>query len=64
MAAMDDFYEDDEPVEEVIRAFNEGEKGVTGPATWSSSAFLNLPGRIGKLLDRLHNQSTKELPAR
>ena len=64
MAEMDDdFYEPDEPVDHVIRAFEEGEKGVTGHATWSSTSFLKLPGRIGKLLN-LTNKSTRELPAR
>jgi hypothetical protein len=29
MATTDDFYEDDEPLEDVLRAFREGEKYVT-----------------------------------
>jgi hypothetical protein len=31
MAADDDFYEDDEPLEDVLRAFRDGEKYVTEP---------------------------------
>ena len=31
MAADDDFYEDDEPLADVLRAFQEGEKYVTEP---------------------------------
>jgi hypothetical protein len=32
----EDFYEDDQPVEEVLAAFQQGEKGITGPAMpWS-----------------------------
>jgi hypothetical protein len=27
-----DFYEEDEPIEDVLRAFDEGDKGLTGPA--------------------------------
>jgi len=29
VADSDEFYEDDEPVDSVIRAFHEGEKGMT-----------------------------------
>lgn len=28
---MDDFYEDDEPVEKIVEAFERGRKFVTGP---------------------------------
>jgi hypothetical protein len=31
VTAADDFYEDDEPLEDVVRAFQEGEKYVTEP---------------------------------
>lgn len=27
---MDDFYEDDEPVDEIVAAFDHGDRGVTG----------------------------------
>ena len=64
MAEMDDFYESDEPVDDVIRAFERGEKGVTGRVTWSNTSFLKIPGWVGRLRDNLTNKSTKELPAR
>ena len=63
MAEKDDFYEPDEPVEEVIRAFEQGQKGVTGHVTWSDTSFLPVPGWIGRLRENLDNKSTKELPA-
>lgn len=31
MDQHDDFYEEDEPVADVVRAFEEGERGVTAP---------------------------------
>lgn len=34
-------YEDDEPVEDVVSAFDAGEKGVTAPGV---NARLDLPG--------------------
>ncbi len=44
MEPVDDFYEDDEPVEKIIDIFDRGDKGVTAPksavrsvrVTWSS----------------------------
>lgn len=63
MAEMDDFYEPDEPVEDVIRAFEEGDKGVTGHLTWSDTSFLPVPGWIGRLRENAANKSTIELPA-
>lgn len=43
MAATGDFYEEDEPVGEVLAAFEAGQKGVTGKrAGWSD--YLRLPG--------------------
>lgn len=36
---MDDFYEEDEPLDEVVAAFERGRSGVTGrPATWDAEA--------------------------
>jgi hypothetical protein len=63
MAEIEDFYEDDEPVEHVIQAFERGEKGLTGRATWSDTSYFRLPGRVEKLLNNLSNKSTRELPA-
>lgn len=36
----DDFYEDDEPVEDVLAAFNAGEKGYTVPPVPAGGHFL------------------------
>lgn len=59
-----DFYEPDEPVEDVIRAFEQGEKGLTGHVTWSDTSFLPLPFWAGRLReDPDTNKSTRELPA-
>ena len=59
-----DFYEPDEPVEDVIRAFEQGEKGLTGHVTWSDTSFLPLPLWVGRLPENPSaNKSTTELPA-
>jgi len=63
MAEIDDFYEDDEPVDHVMRAFEQGEKGLTGRATWSDTSYFRLPGRVENILIKLTNKSTRELPA-
>jgi hypothetical protein len=41
MAADDDFYEDDEPLEDVLRAFREGEKYVTEPPHQGVTLFVS-----------------------
>jgi hypothetical protein len=40
MTNDDDFYEDDEPVEAVLAAFNAGEKGLTAPPVPGGGHFL------------------------
>jgi hypothetical protein len=44
MAAADDFYEDDEPLEDVIRAFREGEKYSTEPPHQGMTMYFNIGG--------------------
>lgn len=63
MAAMDDFYEPDESVDQVVSAFERGEKGVTGRPTWSTTSYFQLPVRIEQVLQHFNNKSTRELPA-
>lgn len=41
-AAGDDFYEDDEPLEDVLRAFQDGEKFVTAQPHQGVTLFFNL----------------------
>ena len=36
-----DFYEEDEPVEKIVAAFERGEKGLTGRPTWARTEFLS-----------------------
>lgn len=46
MAVVGDFYEDDEPIDEIIVAFNAGPKGLTGKrAGWTD--YLKVPGLLG-----------------
>lgn len=40
MAAAGDFYEDDEPLEDVLNAYDTGEKGVTAPPSAVAHAEL------------------------
>jgi hypothetical protein len=40
----DDFYEDDEPVEEIMAAFERGEKGVTAPPSHGVNETIIVPG--------------------
>lgn len=44
MGTMDDFYEQDEPLDDVLKAFNEGDKGVTARPTRGQTALLLLKG--------------------
>jgi hypothetical protein len=47
MASTRDFYEDDEPVEAVIAAFERGTKVLTKPSTgpvWYETRYLRIPG--------------------
>lgn len=43
MAAEGDFYEDDEPVGEIVAAFEAGQKGLTGKRAGCTD-FLRVPG--------------------
>ncbi|GAA1800847.1 hypothetical protein HC028_08655 [Planosporangium flavigriseum] len=63
MGRMDDFYEPDEPVEEILRAFEQGEKGVTSPVTWAKTEYLKLPGlaSLGRILSCSSNKTTPQL---
>ena len=47
MKGMDrnDFYEDDEPVEEVLKAFERGQKHVTEPPALGFNLHLSLRGK-------------------
>jgi hypothetical protein len=40
----DDFYEDDEPLEEIVAAFERGEKGLTAPPPRGFNETLTVPG--------------------
>ncbi|MDP9443278.1 MAG: hypothetical protein M3P83_02575 [Actinomycetota bacterium] len=40
----DDFYEDDEPIEDIVDAFRRGEKGVTAPPAAGYNIPLSVPG--------------------
>lgn len=40
MSGMDDFYEPDEPIEDVLRAFDEGEKFVTTPPSRGQNRLM------------------------
>jgi hypothetical protein len=41
----DDFFEEDEPLEDIVAAFEGGEKGVTGPAMPWSYRFVETANR-------------------
>ncbi|WP_433800461.1 hypothetical protein [Actinomycetospora sp. CA-084318] len=41
MHGQGDFYEDDEPVDELLAAFDEGEQGVTGPLSRGRTEFVH-----------------------
>ena len=62
MSSRDDFYEDDEPVEQVVRTFDEGEKGLTGQRSWGRTDYLKLPEIRGiSRISSATNLSTREL---
>ncbi|WP_422737052.1 hypothetical protein ACN263_26935 [Micromonospora sp. WMMD729] len=63
MATSDEFYESDEPLDKIKNAFDRGEKGHTGRATWSVTSYLKLPASVGLVVDHLSNKTTRELPA-
>lgn len=41
-----DFYEDDEPVETLLAAFDAGEQGVTGPPVRGRTDFFRLESPV------------------
>lgn len=41
-----DFFEDDEPVEKVIAAFERGKKRLTGTGSRGQTAYLSVPGNV------------------
>jgi hypothetical protein len=63
MGHMDDFYEPDEPVEEILKAFERGEKGLTASVAWAKTEYLKLPGLsgLGRIATRYSNKSTPQL---
>ncbi|BCJ64833.1 hypothetical protein [Polymorphospora rubra] len=63
MATTDEFFEPDEPVDKITKAFERGEKGLTGRTTWSATSYLKLPASVGLVLENLSNKTTRELPA-
>lgn len=58
MTAMDPngFYEDDEPIDEIVAAFQRGEKGVTGESARGVNETLIVPG--GPLVTVAPNRAT------
>ncbi|GLZ55668.1 hypothetical protein [Actinomycetospora sp. NBRC 106378] len=42
MPAVNDFYEDDEPVEDVLAAFEAGEKQLTEPPSRGRTLFVDV----------------------
>lgn len=66
MAAPGDFYEDDEPLEDVLHAYEAGEKGVTAPPgeLRSRTLFFGWPVGQGREPDLLPLRETEHVAPR
>lgn len=62
MSVDGDFYEDDEPVEDVVAAFNAGPHGVTGPPRGQTQMFTLMGNTAaGVVATPEENQTTGHL---
>jgi hypothetical protein len=60
----DDFYEDDEPVEKIMAAFERGEKGVTASPSRGINETVMVPGLRPILTERSSNRPNSLLASR
>jgi hypothetical protein len=67
MSSMDveGFYEDDEQMEDIVKAFEEGEKGLTGQERRGETYYLSVGGfGFGGFVQTRGNEPAARIPSR